>query len=783
MNQNNSNPYAHVFYTLLLFLFSFCLSSRQTYAQTMQTTQRAVYSSIYTNVGGFFESLPNDYSSNPSKKYPLIVALHGVGELGNGSQGVLELVAKNGITKLLNDKKFPATFSYGGQSFSFIVLSPQMKVDNDWQNSIQATIDYAKKTYRVDEQRIYLTGLSMGGVAAFSYAASTVERGKGLAAAVLVTPGWAGNSFQLNNISASQLPIWVTNNSGDPYNSPSTAQELVNNLNSLVPPPPKAILTIFDKSGHDAWTATYDPGFRQGGLSVYEWMLSYKRGTTTPVLTANAGSDKVITLPTNTVTLDAGASSVSSGSITSYSWAKVSGPSGETVTLLSNGLQAKLTGLVAGVYEYKLTIKDSNGSTATDNVIVTVNSSGTSTDPPVANAGKEQTITLPVSSCTLDGSYSKASTGNTIVSYKWTKYSGPSGGDITSPSSVKTTITGLIAGTYIYSLTVTDSRGQSKTGGTVVTVNGTQSTDPPVANAGKEQTIILPVSSCTLDGSYSKASTGNTIVSYKWTKYSGPSGGNITSPSSVKTTITGLIAGTYIYSLTVTDSRGQSKTGGTVVTVNGTQSTDPPVANAGKEQTITLPVSSCTLDGSYSKASTGNTIVSYKWTKYSGPSGGNITSPSSVKTTITGLIAGTYIYSLTVTDSRGQSKTGGTIVYVNASGSARVVSGIAGNTDSLSASLNKFEGIKETADKNFDVIIAPNPVTTNMNLQIKGNVKGKTNILIYNLGGALHKQQEFTKDNGVITKQIDMSGLPSGIYLVKVMVDGRYKKIVRIVKR
>ena len=70
-----------------------------------------------------------------------------------------------------------------------------------------------------------------------------------------------------------------------------------------------------------------------------------------------------------------------------------------------------------------------------------------------------------------------------------------------------------------------------------------------------------------------------------------------------------------------------------------------------------------------------------------------------------------------------------------------------------------------------------------MNLQINGNVKGKTNILIYNLGGALHKQQEFTKDNGVITKQIDMSGLPSGIYLVKVMVDGRYKKIVRIVKR
>jgi poly(3-hydroxybutyrate) depolymerase len=677
----------------LSFSLILCFSAS---AQTiMQKTQRSVYTRIDKNVGGYLESLPIDYSKNPTKKYPLIIFLHGVGERGNGSAGLLEKVANVGIAKLLRVGMFPAYHTYGGQTHSFIVLSPQLESASGWPTDIQAIIDYAKRVYRVDESRIYLTGLSLGGIMGWIYATSSVTAGQKLAASLLICPGASATAFQLKNISSSQLPVWVTNNDQDPFNPASGATALVNAINNTVPAPPKALLTIFHRNSHDAWSATYDPNFRQGGLNVYEWMLSKTRGSQptppTPVLTASAGTNQSITLPANTATLDASGSKVTSGKITSYTWTKLSGPSTGLLSLLLSGLQAKLTGLVEGVYKYQLTVKDSNGGTATATVTVTVNANTASTTPPTVNAGSGATITLPTSSVTLDGSASKAATGNTINSYKWVKYSGPSAGTISSPTSVKTAVTALAAGTYIFNLTVTDNRGQSKTGGTTVIVKAAAtSTDPPIANAGKGGTITLPANTFTLDGSASKASTGNTIRSYLWAKSSGPSGGTISTPAGVKTEIKGLLAGTYIFTLTVTDSRGQSKTGGTTIIVKtAATSTDPPIANAGKGGTITLPANTFTLDGSASKASTGNTIRSYLWAKSSGPSGGTISTPAGAKTEIKGLLAGTYIFTLTVTDSRGQSKTGGTTVIVKPAATSAPIAD-AGKDGTITLPTNTF---------------------------------------------------------------------------------------------
>ncbi len=814
-----------------------------------------------------------------------MVAFAGSGELGDGSAGVLEKVENVGIGKLLKLKTFPATFTVGGVSYSFIVICPQMKSENDWQNSIQAILDYAKANYRVDEKKVYLTGLSLGGVGTFSYCASTTWRGQTLAAAVLVCPGTGANAFQLKNIAASQIPFWVTNNADDPINSATQATALVNSINTTSPPPPtKSLLTIFPAAGrgHDAWTQTYDPSFTQEGLNVYQWMLSKSRASVpAPLVITNAGPDQTITLPTNSVTLDASKSRVTSGAIYSYTWTKFSGPSSGVLSLVSGGLQGNLTGLAAGKYVYQLVVRDMLGNSAIDMVTINVNSTNNvSTDPPTANAGANQIITLPVNTAKLDGSASAASAGNTIVSYKWTKAtSSPSGGDIASSTSAVTTVSNLIAGTYTYSLLVTDNRGATKTATTTIIVNAAAtSTDPPTVNAGLGQTITLPVNTATLDGSLSKASSGNTIVSYKWTKAtSSPSGGDIASPTSVKTTIANLIAGTYTYSLTVTDSRGSSKTGGTVVIVNGTAaSTDPPTVNAGLGQNITLPVNTATLDGSLSKASSGNTIVSYKWTKAtSSPSGGDITSPTSVKTTITNLIAGTYTYSLTVTDSRGSSKTGGTVVVVNPGtaastdpptakvaqssisltlptnsvtldGSSSVAS--AGNTiasykwtkytgpsyDGLktpteskitvtglvagsygftitvtdnngktssanvavvvnAAVANRTANPDEVAatalpsmvdvNKVLDFKVSPNPVQSNMNIQLNGTAAGKASILVYNVAGQLQLQQEFRKDGGAVNKSVNISRLPAGIYIVHIIVDDKYKKILRIVKQ
>jgi hypothetical protein len=147
--------------------------------------------------------------------------------------------------------------------------------------------------------------------------------------------------------------------------------------------------------------------------------------------------------------------------------------------------------------------------------------------PPVAEAGNPQSVTLPVNSVSLDGSTSKAATGNSIAEFNWSKFSGPASGTIVSPNTAATTVNNLEAGTYIFRLRVTDNLGVTATDDVTITVNPDPNTPQPpagapTANAGKDETI--PVGQATvLRGDQSKAAEGKTIASYKWVKFSGPS--------------------------------------------------------------------------------------------------------------------------------------------------------------------------------------------------------------------------------------------------------------------
>jgi hypothetical protein len=86
--------------------------------------------------------------------------------------------------------------------------------------------------------------------------------------------------------------------------------------------------------------------------------------------TANAGTDQTITLPTNSVTLS-GSGTDTDGTITSYSWTKISGG---TYTISNSGIaNPVLTNLVEGTYVFQLQVTDNNGATGTDTVQITVN--------------------------------------------------------------------------------------------------------------------------------------------------------------------------------------------------------------------------------------------------------------------------------------------------------------------------------------------------------------------------------------------------------------------------
>jgi hypothetical protein len=175
---------------------------------------------------------------------------------------------------------------------------------------------------------------------------------------------------------------------------------------------------------------------------------------------------------------------------------------------------------------------------------------------------------------------------------------------------------------------------------------------PPIAIAGPDQVITLPADSISLDGSASNDPDG-TISVWLWKKISGPASFNIVNTTTAKTIVRNLDTGIYKFELKVTDDKGLIAKDTMQVNVNsGTPTNRPPVANAGADQTITLPTNTITLNGSGS-TDPENNITSYVWTKISGPSAFNMTNFGAVQAQVTNLIEGVYLFELVVTDAGG----------------------------------------------------------------------------------------------------------------------------------
>ena len=258
----------YTFTSILLFLLLSSISA-QTFTPKYNDT-------IADHSNGYYEYLPEGYSQG-SNKYPLLIFCHGQGELGDGSVSQLSKVLANGTAKQINQGIFPKSFTVKGQTFRYLVVSPQF-TRTPTSKDIDQIINYAIAHYRVDTTRIYLTGLSMGGGAVWNYVGDKVEYASRIAAVVPICGAASPAEFRCKNIATGDLPVWATHNDGDPTVPVSSTITFVNTINSEPnPPSPLAKKTIFSSNSHDAWTKTYDFTFKENGLNVYEWMLQFQR--------------------------------------------------------------------------------------------------------------------------------------------------------------------------------------------------------------------------------------------------------------------------------------------------------------------------------------------------------------------------------------------------------------------------------------------------------------------------------------------------------------------------
>jgi chondroitin AC lyase len=167
--------------------------------------------------------------------------------------------------------------------------------------------------------------------------------------------------------------------------------------------------------------------------------------------TVSAGNDKEITLPTNSVQVSASASD-SDGSIASYSWTKVSGPSQVSVSGASNATLS-LSNLAEGEYVYRIIVTDNQGATAEDRVSIVVNPQ--EQDAPIQGRIDIPSLTvikLPLDSVALTASVQTPN--GVILSYDWVRVSGPSLKRVYGHKMNTLTFYDLIVGEYVWKLNV-----------------------------------------------------------------------------------------------------------------------------------------------------------------------------------------------------------------------------------------------------------------------------------------------------------------------------------------
>lgn len=212
------------------------------FAQAQQTAEKFVMETQYLLY------LPDGYLNDTIKKWPLLIFLHGSGESGTE----LSKVKVHGPPKLIEQ----------GKKFPFIIVSPQAPPNTGWKAEIlKGMLDDLKRKYRVDNDRVYLTGLSMGGYGTWDLSQKFPD--EFAAIAPICGGGDDSKVWKLRH-----MPVWCFHGAKDEVVLPVQSQKMVDALkkyNSNVK------FTLYPEANHNSWDLTYDND------SLYSWLLAQKK--------------------------------------------------------------------------------------------------------------------------------------------------------------------------------------------------------------------------------------------------------------------------------------------------------------------------------------------------------------------------------------------------------------------------------------------------------------------------------------------------------------------------
>jgi predicted peptidase len=230
---------------LITLTILFAAMAQHVEAQT-QTKEKA--SIIRKTTLNYLLWLPGDYKKEKNKTYPLLIFLHGSGERGDS----LDLVKMHG----------PPSFVESRSDFPFITVSPQCPKGTWWiAEDLQVMLEQLMAKYRIDPERIYLTGLSMGGFGTWTWASKYPDQFAAIA------PVCGGGDIQFAD-ELKNTPVWAFHGDADPVVPVKRTIEMVEAVNANGG---AARMTIYPGVGHGSWIDAYQ------NEQLYTWLLEHKR--------------------------------------------------------------------------------------------------------------------------------------------------------------------------------------------------------------------------------------------------------------------------------------------------------------------------------------------------------------------------------------------------------------------------------------------------------------------------------------------------------------------------